>query len=84
MTYHMCFFQVLSELIQTIASGEADMDAALAELDQHLAEAEKTSEDAMTQIRTLRDRLTKAVKDCCDRLETKVGEMCLFCFCDHS
>jgi len=68
----LCCVQVVLEVMKTLESGETDLDVALAELEQHMAQVELNTEAALAEIRTLRGQLHKSVDNCCDRLELKV------------
>ena len=55
---------ILAKLISTLSAGEAKLDRAMIELDQHLQNTEKRTRVAIAEIGVLCDRLETAVNKC--------------------
>lgn len=58
----------LAELAARLRAGEADLEAAIGRLDQHLRDAEQRSQAALAEMEATCDRLEAAVKACRQRL----------------
>ena len=53
----------LAEMVAKLSAGEAELDRAIGQLDQHLQETEKNMRSAFAEIEALCDRLESVVKD---------------------
>ena len=63
---------VLAELASMLNAGEAELDKAIRQLDQHLQETEKRTRTAIVEVETTCDRLESAIKACRRRLKELV------------
>ncbi|KAK7088517.1 hypothetical protein V1264_022427 [Littorina saxatilis] len=67
---------VLAELAATLTEGEARLDKAIQQLDDHLAETEKQTKKAVAEIEAVCARLEKSVQDCRHRLNELAHGAC--------
>ncbi|XP_070205963.1 E3 ubiquitin-protein ligase TRIM33-like [Littorina saxatilis] len=67
---------VLAKLAVTLTEGEARLDNAIQQLDDHLAETEKQTKKAVAEIEAVCARLEKSVQDCRHRLNELAHSAC--------